>query len=160
MNQRGDFDNDKDFWDFLKQNIISFSKTYSREKARLSNLTFQSQKNELFKLESIRSSNLTSANTERIELLKTQIDNFQKTKIQGTLLRSKIPNFEENDPQISFLSSLEKRKGEDNTIYNLLDTDTNCIASTTKEIKNIVYKFYKQLYIQKKKKTQNYKQLF
>ena len=153
MNQRGDFDNDKDFWDFLKQNIISFSKTYSREKARLSNLTFQSQKNELFKLESIRSSNLTSANTERIELLKTQIDNFQKTKIQGTLLRSKIPNFEENDPQISFLSSLEKRKGEDNTIYNLLDTDTNCIASTTKEIKNIVYKFYKKLYTKEEEDT-------
>ena len=89
---------------------------------------------------------------ERMESLREKIDTFEKIRIKGSLLRSKTPHFEENDPSISFLSNLEKRKGEENTIYYLFDQETNTIKNTTSEIKEVVYDFYSNLY---KKEPEN-----
>ena len=146
FNQRGIFEGHRDFWDYIKQKVISYSKQFSKDKAKLSNISCSNHKKEIDTLESINSYNLTPGDVERIDFLKNQISKVQKQKIQGALLRSKIPNFEENDTNISFLSRLEKIKGEGNTIYNLLDTLSNSTCNTTEGIKDIVYQFYKDLY--------------
>ena len=97
-------------------------------------------------MEAIHQNKLTPFILERSQILKRKIDEAEKNKIKGSLLRSKIPNFEENDPKISFFNNLEKRKGEENTIYHLLDEDTNTLKNTTLEIKEVVQNFYKKLY--------------
>ena len=78
--------------------------------------------------------------------MQEKVAKFHKTKIRGALLRAKIPSFEENEPSVSFLHMLEKRKGEENTIYTLFDEDSQTLKTNTEEIKHTLHKFYSNLY--------------
>jgi hypothetical protein len=136
----------RQFWDFKKQLYINFSKNYGMEKNKAQNFRMYEYKKEYDKLESIHQTKLSPLILERLEFLRKKIDEAQKLKIKGSLLRAKIPNFEEKDPNISFLNRLEKRRGEENTIYYLWDDETDALKNTTLEIKEVVYNFYKKLY--------------
>ena len=83
---------------------------------------------------------------DKIESLSKKIADFQKNRLQGALLRSKLPNFEEMEPSISFLNTLEKRKGEENCIFSVYDEETNTIKEDTEGIKESIYSFYAKLY--------------
>ena len=140
------------FFDLLKQENKIFSMNYAYNKVQENKKQFHENKKELENLESIHQQKLNPMILERMESLREKIDTFEKIRIKGSLLRSKTPHFEENDPSISFLSNLEKRKGEENTIYYLFDQETNTIKNTTSEIKEVVYDFYSNLY---KKEPEN-----
>ena len=58
----------------------------------------------------------------------------KKSLVTGSLLRTKIPNFEETDPNITYLNRLEKRKGKENTMYCLLNQE-NTLVNSSSEIK-------------------------
>ena len=81
-----------------------------------------------------------------MEILKEEIDKHQQIKITGSLLRSKFPTFEEIEPNISFLRSLEKKRGEENTIYSIFDEITASFKTETSDIKESIYNFYRDLY--------------
>ena len=143
----------RSFWDFKKQLFINFSKNYALDRAKASKKEYYEHKNEFEKLETLHQQKLTPYILERIAYLKNKIDEFDKNRIKGSLLRTKIPNFEENDPKIAYLNKLEKRKGEENTIYYLLDEETSTLKNTTIEIKEVVHNFYKKLYMQESEDT-------
>ena len=107
--------------------------------------SFESKK-ELEKLEKLHPQKITPSILEKIESLRLNIDQYQKKRMQGALLRSKFPKIEENEPNISFLNSLEKRKGEENSIFSIYDEETNNFSTTTEEIKETIYNFYSKLY--------------
>ena len=140
------FEDYRQFWDFKKQLYINFSQNYGMEKNKAHNFQMYEYKKEYDKLESIHQTKLSPLILERLEFLRKKIDEAQKLKIKGSLLRAKIPNFEVKDPNISFLNRLEKRRGEENTIYYLWDDETNALKNTTNEIKEVVYNFYEKLY--------------
>lgn len=146
MNQSENFGSHKMFFDFLKQKVGSFSKEFSKKKAEESNKEFYRDKKELETLEGLHIQKLTPIILERIEVLKNKIEDHQRKKIQGALLRSKLPNFEENDPKIAFLNRLEKRKGEENTIFSIYDEESSTIKSDSNEIKETIFNFYSKLY--------------
>jgi len=137
--------NVKPIWDIMSQKIMSFSRNFSQDKAKKENADIRRLEKELEVLENLHTNNLNLGILERIVTLKSKITKFQNKKLQGALLRSKIPKFEENEPNINFISSLEKRKGEENTIYSLLDNNMN-IKSGTQEVKEVIYDFYSNLY--------------
>ncbi len=143
----------RSFWDFKKQLFINFSKNYASERAQASKKEYHDHKREYEMLEMLHQQKLTPFILDRVAYLKNKIDNFEKNRIKGSLLRTKIPNFEDSDPKISYLNKLEKRKGEENTIYYLLDEDTNSLKNTTPEIKDVVYNFYKNLYTREREDT-------
>jgi len=136
----------RSFWDFKKQLFINYSKNYASERVQASKKEYYEHTREYEQLEMLHQQKLTPFILDRVAYLKNKIDIFEKNRIKGSLLRTKIPNFEESDPKISYLNKLEKRKGEENTIYFLLDEDTNSLKNTTPEIKEVVHNFYKKLY--------------
>ena len=145
-NMRPILSNDKHFWDMLKQKIISFSRRYSIKKASNSNIDLHRSEKELETLESLPSQILTPGILDRIDLLQSEISNNHLRKVKGFLLRTKIPKFEDCEPKISFLNSLEKRRGEQNMIYTLFDENTQTLKCGTEEVKKVAYDFYASLY--------------
>ena len=147
VNNRANYQGDENiFWDMLKQKMISFSKEYSKKKASDSKRDLFKCNKELEYLESLPQGKLNDVILKRIDFLSEKIANFQTIKLRGSLLRSKIPKFEENEHSISFLNNLEKRRGEENTIYSIFDEVSNSIESTSLEIKETIYTFYSELY--------------
>ena len=71
--------------------------------------------------------------------------NFEKTKIEGMKLRSKIASYEIGEPKISFLAKFEKKTGESNCIYSLKD-EQNVLKEGTDNLLKITYNYYKKLY--------------
>ena len=133
-------------WDLLKQEIINFSKTYSREKTFKEKIQFYNLNKELENLEQIHPTYINENIIRKIETIKEKLDLFNKVKYQGSLLRSKFPNFEKHEPSIAFLSSLEKRRGEDNTIFSIYDEEQKCLVNDNKSIISAFEKYYKKLY--------------
>ena len=136
----------RDIWDIMKQAIISFTKEFAKNRAARSNKSFNDNKKELSRLENLHPQKITTYLLERMEILKEEIDKHQQIKITGSLLRSKFPTFEEIEPNISFLRSLEKKRGEENTIYSIFDEITASFKTETSDIKESIYNFYRDLY--------------
>ena len=88
--------------------------------------------------------------TDRIDVLYSKINENKKIKLQGSLLRAKLPNFEENEPTISFLNALEKRKGEQNLIFNIYEEESKKMYNGTGEVKDAIFNFYSKLYKKEK----------
>ena len=153
FNLRHNFESHRDFWDYFKQNAISSSQRFSAEKSQKDNKNLNDLNRELDKLEELPFHSLTPNIIDRIDSLKRKVEEHQNRRLQGALLRSKLPHFEENDPSLSFISRLEKRKGEENTIYSLVDDDTNTLKTSTDDIRQVVYKFYSRLYTREPEDT-------
>ena len=143
-------------WDIWRQKVLSFTKEYSKAKARSLKREINENKIELEKLESLHPQKLNIGILDKIDQLKKKINDFEKNKIRGALLRSKIPNFEENEPNIHFLNALEKRKGEENTIYNIMDNESETMKYGTKDINETIFNYYSKLY--KKEKEDEFEQ--
>ena len=139
-------------WDILLQKIMDYCQAFSKNKAK--NLNAETYKciNELENLESLHKNEISSETEKQIGELKTKIEEYQKIKSQGILLRSKLPNFENNEPSLAFLQNLEKRKDEENLIYSIYDQDKKQLMTETEEIKNTVYNFWSNIY---KKEDEN-----
>lgn len=78
---------DKFFWDILKQQIISFTKEFSKEKASKLNKTYQECNRELEYLESLPQGKLSPYIIERIDSLQDKVNDYQRKKTRGALLR-------------------------------------------------------------------------
>ena len=133
-------------WDFVKQEAINFSKTFSREKALKEKNEISNLNRELENLEQLHPTYLNESILRKIETVKEKIDVFRKVKYQGTLLRSKFPTFEKHEPGIAFLRSLEKRKGEENTIFSIYDEETKNLVNDNPSIIAAFENYFKKLY--------------
>jgi hypothetical protein len=65
--------------------------------------------------------------------------------MQGFRIRSRLPHFEESEPNISYYARLEKIRGEKNLIYALKDDD-GLVYEGTKEVLRIAEKYYSNLF--------------
>jgi len=108
-------------WDFLKQNIVSFAQNFSRQKSRKE----RSEYNEILKsievLEGIPKQDVTDSIKETIVNLKSKENHHTNKKLEGSILRAKVPHIEKNEHDISYYARLEKISGEKNNIYCLND---------------------------------------
>ena len=130
----------------LSKKLSIFQKPFlekkrSRKKNEISNLN-----RELENLEQLHPTYLNESILRKIETVKEKIDVFRKVKYQGTLLRSKFPTFEKHEPGIAFLSSLEKRKGEENTIFSIYDEETKNLVNDNPSIIAAFENYFKKLY--------------
>jgi len=88
---------------------------------------------------------LTAALISELENLKKIEIKFLDYKRAGALLRAKIPNFEENELEISFLSRVEKQRGEDGIISSLIDKN-GVMQYGTEKVMEVIHDFYSDLY--------------
>ena len=132
-------------WDFVKAAISGHSQNFSIEQSRERKIEYFNAKANIELIESIPKENLTPSlltDLEHYKQIEIKYLNFKRT---GTLLRAKIANFEENEAKISYLSKIEKLKGESNTITSLIDENGE-IKEGTKNVLNVVYKYFSNLY--------------
>ena len=144
-------------WDFVKTAISGHSQNFSIEQSRERKIEYFNAKANIDLIESIPKENLTPSLLTDLEHYKQIEMKYWNFKRSGTLLRAKIANFEENEAQISYLSKIEKLKGESNTITSLIDENGE-IKEGTKNVLNVVYKYFSNLYKREKEDVleQNY----
>ena len=66
-------------------------------------------------------------------------------KVRGYHIRASIPNFEENEPNISYYSRIEKIKAEGNKIHSLYD-ENEILQSKTANVRKIAEDYYSDLF--------------
>ena len=132
-------------WDFLKMAIVEHSKSYSKEKYFQRKTDYTNACKRIHIIESLPLNQLS-------DILKCELESSKKVEIEylnykrsGALLRAKIPNFEENEIEIAFISKIEKLRGESNTIVSLLDENL-ILREGTENVLKIVHTFYSDLY--------------
>ena len=108
-------------WDFAKMAIASFSQNYSIKKKKVEMLVINRAKEIVNCIESIPKQNLSQPLVNKLEANKSIIHKYENRKLAGAILRSKITNFEPNEVNISYISNLEKLRGDSNTVNSLLD---------------------------------------
>jgi hypothetical protein len=65
-----------------------------------------------------------------------------------------VPHIEVGEADISYYTKLEKRKGEENTIFSIYDEETMSLKGDTNGIKDSVYNFYSKLYTKEEEDAQ------
>ena len=142
---KDDFQSKRVLWEFLKQNIASAAKAFSICKSRQENDHIENIRYELEVLDTLGPEEKSIEIINRIECLKEEECSYLTRKIQGSLLRSKLPGIEEGEFNLAYCSKLEKMKGEQNTIFSLMNKSGQLVEGTEKVI-DVTYQFYKELY--------------
>ena len=132
-------------WDFLKMAIASFSQNYSIEKKKIESLVVYRAKNVIKCIESIPKQNLSKPLVDKLKINESIIYKYENKKLAGAILRSKVTVFEQNEVNISYISNLEKLKGDSNTISSLLDKN-GVLKEGSENVLQIAQEFYKSLY--------------
>ena len=135
----------KMFWDYLTMLIQSETVQYSVKKSQEKKSRLYKLNRDLEELEQIPSNLMSDFAAQRLQDVKRDLASLEKEKIDGMKLRTKIPNHDFGEPNISFLARLEKIQGEKNTIYSLKD-ENGILKTDTESMLDIVYNFYKKLY--------------
>ena len=133
------------FWDFLNMNIQSVARMFATEKAEKKRTEIWNIKKEIAQLERLHVFTITEETIAKLTELKGKLAVFEKNKIEGLKLRTKIASYEIGEPKIAFLAKLEKTTGEKNSIFSLKD-DLNFLKEGTDNLLKITYDFYKKLY--------------
>jgi hypothetical protein len=144
-NQRFRFPNYRTAWEFFHKDIINFSKTFSKEKAKKERRDIEIVRNKLEVLESMPKDKICKEIEDQIALLKKREWDHNNKKLKGFQIRSRVPYMEEGEGDISYFTKLEKRKGEENLIYSLENEDGS-IEEGNENVRNAVFNFFSDLY--------------
>ena len=139
------FPNKKIAWDFLKMDIKNYAIKYAKAKAQSERKYISIIRNKLEILESLDTNKITQYIQNEMQRLRQLVFEFNDKKIKGHKIRSKLPYFEEGEGDISYFAKLEKRKGEENLIFSLEDSNgTN--QEGTENLKTTIFEYYEKLY--------------
>ena len=77
--------------------------------------------------------------------LKNDENEFISKKIQGSILKFKLPGVEEGDLNLAYYTKLEKLKAEQNTIYSLMNNE-GILVDGTDQILDVTVKKCSKMY--------------
>ena len=77
--------------------------------------------NERLRLENLSDQKHSEQTEKELECILKRRKELQLKKLEGYRIRARIPNFEENEPNNSYYSRMEKTKAEGNKIHSLYD---------------------------------------
>ena len=132
-------------WDFCKMAIAYFLKEYSKEKNKEERENYRNAKNKIEIIEGLPKPHLNYFLIDQLETYKKVVIKYNEKQRRGSMLRSKLVNFEENEVDISYLSRIEKLRGESNSVTSLFDKN-GTLVEDSEQILNVVYDFYSDLY--------------
>ena len=105
---------------------------------------FQNVENQI---EILESKDVLIESQKDLNHLKEILITFEKEKSEGYRIRSRLPHFEVEEPNISYYSKLEKVNTEKNLLYALYDPKDNSILKRgTENVLKIMGEFYGDLY--------------
>ena len=132
-------------YDFLKMAIVEYAQSYSIGKAKLRKDQYKDACKNIEIIEALHKDDIDANISIELEQFKKKEIEYLNYKREGAMLRAKIPNFEENELQIAFVSRIEKLRGEENTISELIDR-SGIARSGTEAVMEVVHSFYSELY--------------
>ena len=132
------------WYDNLKFKIKQTAKIFSQRKAR-------NERSEYFKLQrdyeklSLQAADDINFDSNKFEEIKLKLKEYEDNLCKGAILRSKAHWAIEGDKNSKFFLQLEKYKQNNNSIKELKNINGE-LLTTTEEILDEVYNFYKDLY--------------
>ena len=122
---KNSFRNLKDRWDEAKNYVRTIAVSYAQKKTKVKRQLLQNVENQIEILEF--KDVLTKSEKKDLNHLKEILITFEKEKSEGYRIRSRLPLFEVEEPNISYYSKLEKVNTEKNLLYALYDPKDNSI---------------------------------
>ena len=136
--------NDQLFLETLLMELRGKSISFSSYKKK----TLEKKEKELISSIEYLEGNLSSANLDEIEILKEELQNIRKNKMQGFLVRARAKIIEDNEKPTNFFCNLEKHNYTSKIIPKL-ETNNGKIVTDQHEILNETKIFYEDLYASK-----------
>ena len=136
-------------WDILTMVIQTVSIQYTKNKAYQKRKVKDFLNRELDKYNDTQNEELDHDTIKRIQNLEKQLYKIQIDEIDGFKVRTRIPDFEKNEPRIDFYSKMEKQKGGKEEIYSLKD-ENEVRRTDIEDLKEVTEKFYTKLYTEEK----------
>ena len=103
-------------------------------------------RSELEHLQAIPSTSITPSQTQRLHTVRERINASELQEIEGYRVRIRgLPTYEHSEPNIQFYAKLERQRGDQNAIAELIDDDGDLHADTPTML-HIVTQYYTSLY--------------
>ena len=142
---KNEFGSIKGWWDAVKCYIRTIAISYAQQKARIKRDFITNVENQTEVLES--NDRLTEGGAKIFKPFKRDFANYEKEKSEGYRIRSRIPHFEIEEPNINYYSKMAKINTEKNLLHALYDQNENSVFKRrTKNVLKITSDFYKNLY--------------
>ena len=133
-------------WELLKYEIRKFTISYSKAKKQQRNNLQRSLEKHLIRLEK----GLTDNTIQEYNDVKKQLEDIETSKINGSIIRSKVQWHEDGERSTKYFLSLEKSKALNKHIRKLRLSDGQ-IVKNPDEIMNAETDYFKKLYTSKLK---------
>jgi len=130
-------------WELMKYEIRKFSIQYSKERKRKNINTKLEKEKELEQLLLDEHAN-DDATTNRIETLKSELEDIYLNEADGAIIRSRAQWHEQGEKSTSYFYNLEKLRAVNKNIKKLIID--NAEITNQAEILNEISAFYEQLY--------------
>ena len=135
-------------WELIKLAIRNYTIPYCSRKKKLNvqkendlNEEYLQLFNEVHSQDHVSDSVLNRYNT-----VKNELENIEKSKTRGIILRSKAKWVEEGEKNTSYFLRLERANYKNKHIEQLLDTSTRTIITEPEKILNLQKDFYQNLF--------------
>ena len=135
-------------WELIKLAIRNYTIPYCSRKKKLNvekennlNEEYLQLFNEVHSQDHVSDSVLNRYNT-----VKNELENIEKSKTRGIILRSKVKWVEEGEKNTSYFLRLERANYKNKHIEQLLDTSTRTIITEPEKILNLQKDFYQNLF--------------
>ena len=146
-------------WDLIKLEIRNFTIPYCSRKKK-ANLQYEKDLNEKYHklFNTVHSNEHISSNTlDEYNNVKNELENIEKEKSRGIILRSKVKWTEEGEKNTAYFLRLEKSNYNNKHIEQLIDSSTGELITDPSLILQKEKEFYQNLY--KENNTNNQESL-
>ena len=146
LNKDEHINNPRDWWDLFHMVCKGITIDYSLRKAQVRKRFKTSVMQQLQRYEELDLDKFTPAQSIDFEYLKTVYTDLLKQEIDGHLVRTRFnPRYEINEPDIDFLSKLERRSAQKAIIAELVDDKGNYHTDTHNLLK-VADEYYTKLF--------------
>ena len=132
------------WWDNLKFKIKRISQIYGKEKQNERNREYFKIQNKLQEM-SIKSANGFPIDNIKYLEMKNDLENLEKYKCQGAILRSKAQWALESDRNTAYFLNLEKNRQCKNVISEIKNKNGDIVTNTS-EILDVIHDYYEELF--------------
>ena len=132
-------------WEVLTMVVQTISIQYTKNKAYQKRKVKEHLNRELDTYNKMENKDIDKNIIERIHSLEKQLYKIQIDEMEGFKVRTRIPDFEKNEPRIDFYQKMEKQKGGKEEIHSLKD-ENNVQKTEIDDLKDVTEKFYTRLY--------------
>ena len=143
---RGEFENVGEWWDYAKGLLRTVTIEFARKKRWEETKVVRELEREKSRLmEEIGAGYGSVFAGDHLREIETRLGQEEERRAEGYRVRSRVPHFEDKEPGVAYFSRQEKRGSKRNLIYALKDTEGR-VRRGTEQVVKITHDFYTGLF--------------